>query len=169
MALSGSTSASAAPYNQDLINKTDGSRLALYVDGTGEGAPAVTLRDPAYYSKYRTEAWDAEQSIVDGAVHITLRNRAANKCLQPALNEPTRGSGIVVKTCNGSALQSWVRQAEMVGNHNTGWWVWRPVTNPDLAMTLHRHNDGAWASLYLDTSYPSADRLWKLAPNDQAW
>lgn len=39
-------SASAADRTgQDLINRTDGSRLALYGDSTAEGATAVSLRD----------------------------------------------------------------------------------------------------------------------------
>lgn len=45
-ALAASHASAADRTGQDLINKTDGSRLALLGDSTGDGATAITLRDP---------------------------------------------------------------------------------------------------------------------------
>ncbi|MFE7674003.1 RICIN domain-containing protein [Streptomyces albidoflavus] len=168
LALSGATPAAAVPYpDQDLVNKSDGGRLALYGDSTAEGAHAVALRDPVY--QHRTEAWHGEQTTVDGAVRFTLKNKAADKCLQPATDAAERKTRIVVKTCDGSRLQTWVLHPERVGTAQTGWWMWRPLVNTDVAMTLDRYSDGAWSSLHLDTAYPSSDRLWKLGPDNAPW
>ncbi|MGA5581314.1 RICIN domain-containing protein [Streptomyces thermodiastaticus] len=164
-ALTGSASA-ADRTSQDLINKTDGSRLALLSDSTGEGTAAITLRDPAW--RYRTEVWDEVNGRWEnGRYTLTLRNSAATKCLQPATENPTRGTGIVVRTCNGSDLQRWVLRPEYT--ETSRWWVWQPKVNDRLAMTLKRYSDGSWDTLYLDTSYPSDDRLWHLADNDARW
>ncbi|MEV7517336.1 MULTISPECIES: RICIN domain-containing protein [Streptomyces] len=168
LALSGAAPAAALPYpDRDLVNKSDGGRLALYADSTAEGATAITLRDPVY--RYRTEAWHGERTVVNGTVHFTLRNKAADKCLQPATAEAARKTRIVVRSCDGSRLQSWALHPERVGGADTGWWMWRPSVNKDVAMTLDRYNDGAWATLHLDTAYPSNDRLWKLGGNDAPW
>ncbi|GGT86867.1 MULTISPECIES: RICIN domain-containing protein [Streptomyces] len=152
--------------NQDLFNKMDGSRLALGNDSTADGATAITLRDPAW--KYSTEAWDEVGGAWEnGRFTLTLKNQAADKCLQPSSDTPTRGTTIVVRTCDGSDLQRWVLRPEY--DNNSRWWLWQPKVNTSLAMTLNRYNDGSWDSLYLNTAIPSDDRLWRLGNNDTAW
>ncbi|MEV0143732.1 MULTISPECIES: hypothetical protein [unclassified Nonomuraea] len=168
----GGAPASAAPVrDKDVINKAGGGRLALSSNSTAEGATAITLRDPGW--TYNTEVWEEDSTWqADEADTYTtvLRNQAANKCLQPAAAAPQRGTTIVVKTCDGSDLQKWILRAEkVVGGTYTGWWMWRPKVNKNLAMTLNRYNDGSWDSLHLDTAYPSSDRLWRIAPNDAPW
>ncbi|MFC4495096.1 RICIN domain-containing protein [Streptomyces ovatisporus] len=176
LALSGLVATSAAPASaepgsRDLINKKDGSRLALVDNNTAaEGAFANSLRNPGW--KYSTEEWTSQlvsDGLPDGTHRRVLRNVAADKCLQPQTNTPERGTRIVVKTCNGSDIQKWNLQPETVGGTNSGWWIWRPVVNTKLAMTIDAYGNGSWNTLYLDTSYPSSDRLWALRPNDQPW
>ncbi|RGA03470.1 hypothetical protein DI270_018935 [Microbispora triticiradicis] len=148
-------SAAQAP-DHDVINKTSGGRLALYGDSTAEGAIAITLRDPAW--KYRTEVWEQDakwQADEAGTWTVVLKNQAANKCLQPADAASQRGTAIVVKNCDGSDLQKWILAGEKV--------------DKNVAITLNRYNDGSWDTLHLDTAYPSADRLWRIAPNDEPW
>ncbi|MEU0738953.1 RICIN domain-containing protein [Streptomyces sp. NPDC006134] len=150
----------------DLINKSDGGRLALLNDSTAEGATAITLRDPAW--KYRTEVWDeVDGRWENGSYTLTFKNQAANKCLQPSSATPARGTTVVVRTCNGSDLQRWVLRPEY--DNNSRWWLWQPKVDNKLAVALNRYNDGSWDSLYLDTAYPSDDRLWRLEPNDSSW
>jgi hypothetical protein len=152
--------------SQDLLNKVDGGRLALSGDGTGEGATAITLRDPAW--QYRTEVWDEVNGEWENGVWtMTFRDQAANKCLQPASSSPVRGTTIVVRTCDGTDLQRWVLRPEY--DNNSRWWLWEPKVDTSLAMTLNRYNDGSWGSLYLNTAYPTDDRMWRLAANDGAW
>ncbi|GAA4600912.1 hypothetical protein GCM10023195_01630 [Actinoallomurus liliacearum] len=163
--------ASAEPRpNLDLINKMDGSRLALSSNSTAEGATAITLRDPAW--KYSTEQWDAEETPTPdepGGWTAVYKNRAANKCLQPASASPGRGTQVIVQTCNGSDLQKWLLEPEKVNDAYTGWWMWRPKVNRNVALSLARYNDGSWDTLYLDTAYPSNDRLWSSDANDSSW
>jgi hypothetical protein len=163
--------ASATPsHNRDLINKMDGSRLALLGNSTAEGATAITLRDPAW--KYSTEQWDAEETPTPdepGGWTEIYKNRAANKCLQPASPGAGRGTHVIVKTCDGSDLQKWLLKPEKVNGAYTGWWMWRPKVNRNVALTLARYNDGSWDTLYLDTAYPSSDRLWRSETNDSPW
>ncbi|SCK30465.1 RICIN domain-containing protein [Streptomyces sp. WMMB 322] len=167
----GATPAAAEPGSRDLINKKDGSRLALVDNNTAaEGAFANSLRNPGW--KYSTEEWTSQLvsgRLSDGTYNRVLKNVAANKCLQPQSASPTRGMRVVVKTCNGSDLQRWNLQPETVGGTNTGWWIWRPAVNSKLALTIDAYGNGSWNTLYLDTSYPSSDRLWALRPNDQPW
>ncbi|MFF2328837.1 MULTISPECIES: RICIN domain-containing protein [unclassified Streptomyces] len=167
----GVTTASAGvDPNQDLINKMSGGRLALHNDATGEGNTAITLRSPSW--KYSTEAWDADSTWSadeTGTWTTVYRNRAANKCLQPASASAERGTTIVVRTCDGSDLQKWILRGEKVDGRYTGWWMWRPKVNRNVAIALNRYNDGSWDTLHLDTAYPSSDRLWRIAPNDAAW
>ncbi|OSC44420.1 hypothetical protein B5181_43415, partial [Streptomyces sp. 4F] len=87
LATFGAGSASAADRTgQDLINRTDGSRLALYGDSTAEGATAVSLRDPGW--KHKTEVWDEVGGRWEnGRYTLTFKNQAAGKCLQPATAE----------------------------------------------------------------------------------
>ncbi|QLJ02767.1 RICIN domain-containing protein [Streptomyces sp. NEAU-sy36] len=98
-----------------------------------------------------------------------MRNRAASKCLEPVSAGPQRGTTIVVRTCNGSDLQKWITAGEKVNGQFTGWWMWRPKVNRNLAIALNRYNDGSWDTLHLDTAYPSSDRLWHVGPNDSPW
>jgi hypothetical protein len=163
--------ASATPHpDQDLINKMDGSRLALLGNSTAEGATAITLRSPAW--KYSTEQWDGDYTPTpdeQGGWTYVYKNRAANKCLQPFSATAERGASVIVKTCDGSDLQKWLLRPERVNGANTGWWMWRPKVNRNVALTLARYNDGSWDVLYLDTAYPSADRLWRSETNDRPW
>ncbi|WP_344396506.1 hypothetical protein [Streptomyces vastus] len=156
--------ASVEPH-VDMVNRMDGSRLALLNDSTGEEAQAITLRDPQY--KYKTEQWESNfTKDSQGNWYGTVRNEAANKCLQPSDPQPQRGGTIVVKTCNGSDDQLWLATPDTDGG--TNWWQYRPKTDESLAMTLKSYvGPGAWNHLYLDTAYkyPSADRLWKFEPN----
>ncbi|MCQ9178325.1 RICIN domain-containing protein [Streptomyces sp. IBSBF 2953] len=151
---------------QDLINKTDGSRLALQGDSTGDGAIANSLRDPNWH--YKSEVWDeVNGKWEDGSYSLTFRNQAADKCLQPSTDTPARGTTVVVRTCNGSDVQRWVLRPEY--DNTSRWWLWQPKVNNKLAVALNRYNDGSWDTLYLDTAYPSDDRLWRLANNDTNW
>ncbi|MFI1004381.1 hypothetical protein ACIP10_34430 [Streptomyces galbus] len=124
--LSGLVAASAAPASAepgsfDLINKKDGSRLALLDNNTAaEGAFA-------------------------------------------------RGMRVVVKTCKGSDIQKWNLEPETDSGTNSPWPIWRPVVDKSLALTIDTYGNGSWNTLYLDTSYPSSDRLGALRPNDQPW
>jgi hypothetical protein len=152
--------------NQDLFNKTDGSRLALLDDSTGEGATAISLRDPGW--KYRTENWDEVGGAWEnGRWTMTFKNQAAGKCLQPSSATPTRGTTVVVRTCDGSDLQRWVLRPEY--DNNSRWWIWQPKVAQSLALTLNRYSDGSWNTLYLNTAMPTDDRLWRLGANDAAW
>ncbi|MFE7428889.1 hypothetical protein ACF1BP_03375 [Streptomyces sp. NPDC014735] len=169
LAASGQAPVSAAPLpGQDLINKMDGSRLALLGNSTAEGATGITLRDPAW--KYSTERWEIDLSAWQAdAPHTytaTLRNEAANKCLQPAAATPQRGTTVVVRTCDGSRLQKWSLYPERVGDSYTGWWMYRPMVDEKLALSLNKYNDGSWDSLYLNIAQPSSDRLWRRTTDD---
>ncbi|OEJ28791.1 hypothetical protein AS594_34455 [Streptomyces agglomeratus] len=174
LTLAGLTAASVAPASaapnpdRDIVNKMSGGRLALLSNSTGEGAPAITLRDPAW--NYSTESWEADFSAwgadAPNTYTATFKNEAANKCLQPSSATPARGTTIVVKTCDGSQLQKWSLIREMAGDTHTGWWIYRPMVNKDLAMSLNRYNDGSWDSLNLNYAQPSSDRLWRLAANN---
>nr|WP_242537313.1 RICIN domain-containing protein [Streptomyces albidoflavus] len=118
--------------------------------------------------KHKTEVWDEVGGRWEnGRYTLTFKNQAADKCLQPADAKPARGTTIVVRSCDGSDLQRWVLRPE--GDNNSRWWIWQPKVDTGLAMTLNRYNDGSWNSLYLDTSYPSADRLWHLADDNTSW
>ncbi|MEV0617527.1 RICIN domain-containing protein [Nonomuraea sp. NPDC050404] len=166
--LSFATAPASAEPNRDLINKSSGGRLALLNNSTAEGATAITLRSPSW--KYTTEEWEttlsAWQADEPNTYTATIRNQAANKCLQPASATAERGTTIVVRTCNGSELQKWSMFSEKVGDQHTTWWIWRPMVNKNVAMALNRYNDGSWDTLHLDTAYPSNDRLWRARPND---
>ena len=157
--------AAAVGSHKDMVNRMDGSRLALLEDNTGEGAQAITLRDPAY--NFKTEQWESDFSKdSQGNWYGTVRNEAANKCLQPADSTPKRRGTIVVKTCNKSDDQRWLATPDTDGG--TKWWQYRPKNDESLALTLNRYQGaGAWDTLYLDTAYkyPSTDRLWKFEPN----
>ncbi|WP_369198749.1 hypothetical protein [Streptomyces djakartensis] len=163
--------ASAEPGSFDLINKKDGSRLALLDNNTAaEGALANSLRDPDW--KYSTEEWTSQAvsgRLPDGTHNRVLRNVAANKCLQPQTDSPTRRMSVVVKTCNGSEIQKWNLQFEAASGTDSPWQIWRPVVDKRLALAIDAYGNGSWNTLYLDTSYPSSDRLWALRPNDQPW
>ncbi|MER8090295.1 RICIN domain-containing protein [Streptomyces sp. NPDC058316] len=163
------TPASAAPSpGRDVINKMDGSRLALLNNSTAEGATGITLRDPAW--NYSTERWELDfsawQADASNTYTATIRNEAANKCLQPGAATPQRGTTVVVRTCDGSQLQKWSLIGEKVGDTHTGWWMYRPVVNKNLALSLNRYNDGSWDSLYLNIAQPSSDRLWRSVGDD---
>ncbi|MEE1808431.1 RICIN domain-containing protein [Streptomyces sp. BE133] len=169
VAAASGTPASAAPSpNRDVINKMDGSRLALLNNSTAEGATGITLRDPAW--NYSTERWELDfsawQADAPGTYTATIRNEAANKCLQPSAATPQRGTTVVVRTCDGSQLQKWSLIGEKVGDIRTGWWMYRPVVNKDLALSLNRYNDGSWDTLYLNIAQPSSDRLWRSVGNN---
>ncbi|MFC9753583.1 RICIN domain-containing protein [Streptomyces sp. NPDC056921] len=169
VAAAGAAPASAAPTpGTDLINKMDGSRLALLSNSTGEGATAITLRDPAW--NYSTERWERDSSAwqadAPNTYTVVLRNEAANKCLQPSAATPQRGTTVVVRTCDGSQLQKWSIYPEKVGDSYTGWWMYRPMVDKNLALSLNRYNDGSWDTLYLNIAQPSSDRLWRRADND---
>jgi hypothetical protein len=157
--------AAAAKPHKDMVNRMDGSRLALHSDSTGEGALAIALRDPAY--KYKSEQWESDFSKdSQGNWYGTVRNEAADKCLQPSDSTPKRGGTIVVKTCNGSDDQRWLATPDTDGG--TNWWQYRPKNDKSLAMNISRYQEaGRWDTLYLDTAYkyPSTDRLWKFEPN----
>lgn len=157
--------ANAVGPHKDMVNRMDGSRLALYGDNTGENALAITLRDPAY--NYKSEQWESDFTRDgQGNWYGTVKNEAANKCLQPADSNPQRKGTVVVKSCNGSDDQKWLATPDTHGG--TQWWQYRPKNNERLAMTLNRYQgSGAWDTLHLDTAYkyPSSDRLWKFEPN----
>ncbi|MFD4247735.1 RICIN domain-containing protein [Streptomyces sp. NPDC058525] len=169
--LAGASPASAdSLINQDMVNKMHGSRLALGGDSTAEGAEVVALRGTRWDS-HITEAWDWEGTY-DGTNQLwtaTLRNRAANKCIEPETTNPVRGNRIVVRACDGSDQQKWSARLETKGGNEQRWWIWRPVKNLNIAMSLQNTNNDQWDSVRLDYSYPSDDRLWQTGPNNQPW
>ncbi|MFH8476024.1 RICIN domain-containing protein [Streptomyces sp. NPDC018000] len=168
VAASGAPASAAPNPNRDLINKMDGSRLALLNNSTGEGATAITLSDPAW--KYSTERWEVDfsawQAGGPNTYTATIKNEAANKCLQPSAATPQRGTTVIVRTCDGSQLQKWSLMGEKADGKNTGWWMYRPAVDKSLALSLNRYNDGSWDSLDLDIAQPSSDRLWRVVEND---
>ncbi|MEU8271640.1 RICIN domain-containing protein, partial [Sphaerisporangium sp. NPDC049002] len=117
----------AAPEERRLVNRMDGSRLALLSDGTGEGAPAITLRAPSW--QYKTVKWTNTYKP-DGS--MVIKNVAAGKCLQPATANPQAGDGLVVKTCDGTAAQDWTYRWEQTDG-NTGVTAWPAVVLPQHA------------------------------------
>ncbi|MFJ3794967.1 RICIN domain-containing protein [Streptomyces sp. NPDC090088] len=169
--LAGASPASAdTSVNQDLVNKMDGSRLALGNDSTADGAEAITLRGTRWDS-YITEAWDFDGTYDSNSKlwTATLRNRASNRCLEPEAANPVRGNRVVVRSCDGSDRQKWSLRLETGGGNTERWWMWRPVSNLNVAMALQNTNNDQWDSVRLDYSYPSTDRLWLLGPNNSAW
>ncbi|MEV6981653.1 RICIN domain-containing protein [Sphaerisporangium sp. NPDC051017] len=154
-----------APDERQLINRMDGSRLALMNDGTGEGAVAITLRSPGW--QYKTAKWI---NTYDADGNMTIKNVAAGKCLQPATASPKAGDGLVVKTCDGSAAQKWTYRWEESGNGNSTWFALRPKSAPGLAITLAVYQgSGSWDTLYLDRDQNSTDRLWRFLRDGQTW
>ncbi|RSS46004.1 hypothetical protein EF912_27915 [Streptomyces sp. WAC07061] len=151
---------------QQVTNRMDGSRLALLHDSTGDGAEGITLRSPGW--TYQTATWSITQKD-DG--HFVLRNEAANKCLQPSSASPVKGTTVIVKPCDGTALQDWSRRAEET-NHgmNTGWGAFRPRVNTTIALALRTYEgSGSWDTLYLDQDLNSADRLWHHHRPSSTW
>ncbi len=151
---------------QQMTNRMDGSRLALSSDSTAEGATAITLRAPNW--QYRTATWSI--TVKDDGFFV-LRNEAANKCLQPSTASPVAGTTVIVKTCDGSALQDWSRRNEET-NHgqNTGWGSFRPSVNTRIALTLNNYQgNGSWDTVHLDQDLNSADRLWRHHKPDTTW
>ncbi|MFE2551179.1 RICIN domain-containing protein [Streptomyces sp. NPDC059355] len=169
--LAGASPASAdSLINQDLVNKMHGSRLALASDSTGEGTEVIALRGTRWDS-YITEAWDWDGTY-DSTNQLwtaTLRNRAANRCIEPESTNPVRGNRLVVRACDGSDQQKWSLRLETKGGNPERWWVWRPLKNVDVAMALQNTNNDQWDTVRLDYSYPSDDRLWQTGPNNQSW
>lgn len=167
---SASPASAVTQNNQDLVNRMDGSRLALSSDGTADGTEVLTLRGTRY-DNYTTEAWDFDGTY-DSTNQLwtaTLRNRAANKCMQPEAANPARGNRVVVRTCDGSDLQKWSLRLETQGGNDQRWWIWRPLKNLNVAMALQNFDNDQWDTVRLDYSYPTSDRMWQLGPNDSAW
>ncbi|GHH63503.1 hypothetical protein GCM10017673_04460 [Streptosporangium violaceochromogenes] len=165
-AVSAPAHADTSRSDQRIINRMDGSRLALYGDGVGEGAQAVSLRFPPWI--YRTAKWTW---ITKSDGYWVLKNEAAGKCLQPINGAPSANDLVVVKTCDGSALQDWSRVKEdTVAGGETGWGRLRPRTNTALALTLSIYQgSGVWDSLYLDQDQSSTDRLWRAVSGNGPW
>lgn len=154
--------------NQDLVNRMDGSRLALSGNATGDGAEVLSLRGTAYDS-YNTEAWDFDGSWDSNGKTWTgtLMNRAADKCMQPESASPKRGDRMLVRPCNGSDLQKWSMKQE--GGSNEAWWMWRPKLNLGVTMAVQNTYPNQYDYLRLDYAQPSMDRQWRLGPNNQPW
>ncbi|MGW4424555.1 RICIN domain-containing protein [Streptosporangium sp. NPDC004631] len=152
--------------DQRIINRMDGSRLALYGDGVGEGAHAVSLRFPPW--NYRTAKWTW---IIKSDGYWVIKNEAADKCLQPIVGAPGANDIVIVKTCDGSALQDWSRAREdTAAGGETGWGRLRPRVNTSLALTLNIYQgSGVWNSLYLAQDQSSTDRLWRIVDSDAPW
>lgn len=152
--------------DQRIVNRMDGSRLALYGDGVGEGSNAVSLRFPPWI--YKTVKWTW---ITKSDGYWVIKNEAANKCLQPATGVPGANDVVIVKTCDDSALQDWSRAKEdTAAGGETGWGRLRPRTNTSLALTLNIYQgSGVWDSLYLAQDQSSTDRLWRAVSGDTPW
>ncbi|MEV3921016.1 RICIN domain-containing protein [Actinomadura coerulea] len=141
---------------QRIINRMDGSRLALLNDSTADGAEVISLRAPGWH--YRTSRWT---QIITGSNRV-LKNEASGKCIQPATATPKEGDRLVVRTCDGSAAQNWGRPFDEVGNTSTGWGQFQLASNPTLAIGIDTYQgSGSWDNLYLIRSQTSADRLWR--------
>ncbi|WP_214102862.1 RICIN domain-containing protein [Acrocarpospora catenulata] len=155
--------------NQDLVNRMDGSRLLLVSDATADGTAVMTTRGITR-DAFLSEAWDAEGtwSHRKRTWTMTLRNRAADKCLQPADDTPARGEAVVVRTCDGSDLQKWSLRLETKGGNTHRWWIWRPVTNLQLAMSVGSVGPDS-NQITLDYAYPTYDRMWLLGPDNSNW
>jgi Ricin-type beta-trefoil lectin domain-like len=141
---------------QRLINRMDGSRLALLSDNTGDGAEVISLRAPGWH--YKTSRWTL---TVNGSERV-IRNEASGKCVQPATASPKEGDRLVVRTCDGSAAQTWRRSFDKIGNTSTAWGQFQLASDPSLAIGIDSYQgSGSWDNLYLIRSQNSADRLWR--------
>jgi hypothetical protein len=142
--------------HQRIINRMDGSRLALVSDSTADGAEVNSLRAPGWH--YKTSRWTL---IISGSKRV-IKNEASGKCIQPATATPEEGDRVIVRTCNGSAAQNWERRFDKVGDTSTGWGQFQLSSDPTLAIGIDTYQgSGSWNNLYLIRSQPSADRLWR--------
>jgi hypothetical protein len=141
---------------QRLINRMDGSRLALFEDNTADGAQLIGLRAPGWH--FKTSRWTL---IVDGSKRV-IKNEASGKCVQPATATPKEGDRLIVHTCDGSAAQTWQRSFDKIGDTSTAWGQFQLASDPTLAIGLDSYQgSGSWDNLYLIRSQNSADRLWR--------
>ncbi|MFE2165295.1 hypothetical protein ACFXB3_09490 [Streptomyces sp. NPDC059447] len=155
--------------DRSLIGFANGGRLALDGGNTADNTPVVVLGPNRRYDA--SEVWSA-RGTWDGKDRLwtfVLRNKKAGKCLQPAAAPPVRETALVIRTCDGSELQKWSVREERRRDTETPWWVWRPSTNIHAALTNIPTDPAGQNRTALQTSYPSADRLWKLAPADTSW
>jgi hypothetical protein len=170
------TLAGASPAQADqtytgmqATNRMDGSHLALYADDSiSEGVTAVSLRSPSW--KFQTAAWTITRKDING-MHV-LRNAAANKCLQPSSSSPVAGTTVIVRSCDGSALQEWSLRNEETDAQvtATGWYSLRPAVNTKIALTLDTYQgSGSLDTLILNEDLNSADRLWRFHKQGATW
>ncbi|GII87805.1 hypothetical protein Ssi03_57950 [Sphaerisporangium siamense] len=157
--------ARTAADERQLINRTDGSRVAVLSDSLGEGAQIISLRSPGW--QYKSVKWtytsNADESIV-------IKNVYTNKCLQPSTAAPKAGDTIVVRTCDGSDAQNWTYRWEETGGASANWFSLRPKGSPGLAITLAVYQgSGSWNTLYLDRDQNSNDRLWRFLADGATW
>ncbi|MFD5506531.1 RICIN domain-containing protein [Streptomyces sp. NPDC127051] len=155
--------------DRSLIGFSNGGRLALDAGNTADNTPVVVLGPGLPY--HPSEVWTARGTwdAKDRLWTFVLRSKYAGKCLQPAAAPPARGTALVIRTCDGSEAQNWSVREERRQDTDTPWWVWRPAANIDAALTNIPTNPAGQNRTELQTSYPSADRLWKLAPAGGSW
>ena len=143
---------------QRIINRMDGSRLALLNDSTADGAEVISLRAPSWH--FKTSRWTL---TVDGSKRV-IKNEASGKCIQPVTATPKEGDRLIVRTCDGSAAQNWERSFDKVGGTSTDWGQFQLASDPTLAIGIDSYQgSGSWDNLYLIHSQYSADRLWHSA------
>jgi hypothetical protein len=141
---------------QRIINRMDGSRLAMLNDSTADGAEVISLRAPGWH--FKTSRWT---QIITGSTRV-IKNEASGKCIQPATATPKEGDRLIVRTCDGSAAQNWERPFDNVGDTSTSWGLFQLASDPTLAIGLDTYQgSGSWNNLYLIRSQTSADRLWR--------
>jgi hypothetical protein len=134
----------------------DGSRLALLNDSTADGAEVISLRAPGWH--FKTSRWTL---ILDGSERV-IKNEASGKCIQPATATPKEGDRLIVRTCDGSAAQTWERSFDKIRDTSTDWGQFQFASDPTLALGIDSYQgSGSWDNLYLIRSQNSADRLWR--------
>lgn len=165
LTLSLSTRAGADTFvGENLVNRMDGSTLGL-LDDNAPDSRVVSLRDHSKYHYLRSTVWTAELNLDPNGEWVgTLHNAANGRCLQPGTAQALKFDHVVLKPCDGSPIQQWTLRSDP----GTNWWLWRPALNPSVALAAgsYGYADG-YDGLYLDTAYPSADRLWQLGPAGQ--
>jgi hypothetical protein len=141
---------------QRIINRMDGSRLALLNDSTADGAEVISLRAPGWH--FKTSRWTL---IIEGSERV-IKNEASGKCIQPATATPKEGDRLIVRTCDGSAAQTWERSFDRIRDISTDWGQFQLASDPTLAIGIDSYQgSGSWDNLYLIRSQNSADRLWR--------
>ncbi|MEU7426119.1 RICIN domain-containing protein [Streptomyces sp. NPDC040750] len=157
---------------QEIINRSDGSRLGIWDDGTSNGNRSATHRS-AGYERRKTLTWRF-QDRGDGTWRI--RNETAGQLCLATESAPAVGVRVILGKCDADdPAQSWRTVPEQTdlphddpGGTATGWWSLRPADSTELAAAVERIGaDFSGVLLYRATN--SVDRLWHQARPWRSW